>query len=143
VNYDAANWMALIGQLDESHTDVHVLNRAQLIDDAFALARAGHVNYTVPLRLTKYLAKENDTAPWRTAMKGFAYLLERMPRDQRGYADLKVTARRLDRSVRVRLTQTVLFPVARASRTTSASWPGPYTRSSSCSCRPATPSTAC
>lgn len=93
MNYDAANWMALTRQLNKSHTDIHVLNRAQLIDDAFALARAGHVNYTVPLRLTKYLTKENNTVPWRSAMKGFEYLLERMPRSEQGYADVKVCGR--------------------------------------------------
>ena len=40
VNYDDNNWQLLIAQLGTDHTPIHVLNRAQLIDDALDLARA-------------------------------------------------------------------------------------------------------
>lgn len=82
--------MALIKQLNDSHTDIHVLNRAQLIDDAFTLARAGKLDYSIPLHLTKYLTKENNTIPWYPAMNGLSFVLERMPRSDKGYTDLKV-----------------------------------------------------
>uniref|UniRef100_A0A2S2NAD6 Aminopeptidase n=2 Tax=Schizaphis graminum TaxID=13262 RepID=A0A2S2NAD6_SCHGA len=89
VNYDVDNWMALIKQLNDTPTDIHVLNRAQLIDDAFNLARSGQLDYSVALHLSKYLKNENNTTPWYSAMNGFAYLLERMPRSDKGYADFK------------------------------------------------------
>ena len=41
VNYDDANWQLLVNQLADDHTAIHVINRAQLIDDALDLARAG------------------------------------------------------------------------------------------------------
>ena len=41
VNYDDNNWKLLIKQLKADHTKIHVNNRAQLIDDALNLARAG------------------------------------------------------------------------------------------------------
>lgn len=84
--------MALIKQLNDAPADIHVLNRAQLIDDAFALARAGQLNYSVPLQLTKYLSKEEDVIPWYSAMNGFSYLVEQMSRSTEGYADLKVNS---------------------------------------------------
>jgi len=90
VNYDVDNWMALIKKLNDTPNDIHVLNRAQLIDDAFHLARSGQLNYSVALHLTKYLKNENNTTPWYSAMNGFAYLLERMPRSEEGYEDFKV-----------------------------------------------------
>lgn len=90
VNYDTENWMALIKQLKETPTDIHVLNRAQLISDSFNLARAGQLNYTIALELTKYLKNEDSTTPWYSAMQGFSYLLQRMPRSEKVYDNLKV-----------------------------------------------------
>lgn len=90
MNYDIDNWNALIKQLNDSHTEVHVLNRAQLIDDAFNLAKTGHLNYSVLLNLSKYLKKENESLPWYSAMNGFSYLIEKMPRNNIGYDILKV-----------------------------------------------------
>lgn len=90
VNYEVDNWMALIKQLNNTPTDIHVLNRAQLISDSFNLARAGQLNYTVALELTKYLKNENSITPWYSAMNGFSYLLQRMPRSEKGYKNLKV-----------------------------------------------------
>ncbi|XP_025208483.1 aminopeptidase N-like [Melanaphis sacchari] len=89
VNYDLDNWMALIKQLNNTPADIHVLNRAQLIDDAFNLAKSGQLDYSVPLHLSKYLRNEYNITPWYSAMNGFAYLLERMPRSDEGYADFK------------------------------------------------------
>lgn len=40
VNYDDNNWQLLTTQLEKDHTQVHQLNRAQLVDDSLDLARA-------------------------------------------------------------------------------------------------------
>lgn len=93
--------MALTGQLMNSSGAIHVLNRAQLIDDAFHLAMAGLLSYLVPLRLSEYLVNERSVTPWRSAMKGLRYLFDGMPRRADGYATLKVlaaaTVHRIDR----------------------------------------------
>lgn len=90
VNYDENNWLTLIEHLKNSSADVNVLNRAQLIDDSFNLARAGQLNYTIPLSLLKYLENETDVIPWFSAMKSLDYVLDRMRRSELGYPDVKV-----------------------------------------------------
>ena len=42
-------------------------DRAHLINDAFSLAESGHVPYSVPLSMTKYLKKEQSLIPWESA----------------------------------------------------------------------------
>ncbi|KAH8024438.1 hypothetical protein HPB51_022947 [Rhipicephalus microplus] len=64
VNYDELNWKLLIKQLMEKHTDIHVINRAQLLDDILDLARAGTVDYGLALDATQYLAKEESYIAW-------------------------------------------------------------------------------
>lgn len=85
------NWASLINQLNVSPASIHVVNRAQLIDDSFNLARAGLLNYTVPLSLIKYLDQENDVIPWFLAMKHLNYVLDRMARSDDGYVEVLVS----------------------------------------------------
>lgn len=59
---------------------IHVLNRAQLIDDAFNLARAGELSYSVPLTLVSYLVKEDDFIPMYSVMNSMSYLVHRLRR---------------------------------------------------------------
>jgi aminopeptidase N len=74
VNYDITNWERLAGQLEAAHADIHRMNRAQMLDDAFNLARAGRLDYTTALALTDYLGQELDYIPWTAALNGFAYI---------------------------------------------------------------------
>jgi len=90
VNYDLNNWQQLIKQLNESNTNIHVLNRAQLIDDSFNLARAGMLHYSVALNLSTYLMKEDDEIPWYTAIECLSYVVERMRRSAEGCDYIKV-----------------------------------------------------
>uniref|UniRef100_A0A3B4TYX3 Aminopeptidase n=1 Tax=Seriola dumerili TaxID=41447 RepID=A0A3B4TYX3_SERDU len=53
--------------------DIPVINRAQIIDDAFNLARAKTVNTTLALRTTKFLHKEVEYMPWQTARRNLDY----------------------------------------------------------------------
>ncbi len=39
MNYDRKNWDLIVDQLNSDHEEIHVLNRAQIIDDAFNLVR--------------------------------------------------------------------------------------------------------
>uniref|UniRef100_A0A4W5LNV5 ERAP1-like C-terminal domain-containing protein n=1 Tax=Hucho hucho TaxID=62062 RepID=A0A4W5LNV5_9TELE len=39
VNYDMDNWERLLNQLTTDHTVIPLINRAQIVDDAFNLAR--------------------------------------------------------------------------------------------------------
>ncbi|MED6236322.1 hypothetical protein ATANTOWER_007459 [Ataeniobius toweri] len=73
VNYDEGNWERLIAKLSSSHQDIPVINRAQIIDDAFSLAKANIANTTLALRTTTFLNKEVEYMPWQTARKNLNY----------------------------------------------------------------------
>lgn len=90
VNYEEENWNALIDQLDKNCSTIHVLNRAQIIDDLFNLAKVNLVDYNLVMRAIQYLKNEVDVVPWYTVKKGFEYLLNRMWRYPDGYKYLKV-----------------------------------------------------
>uniref|UniRef100_A0A6B2F4S9 Aminopeptidase n=1 Tax=Bothriechis nubestris TaxID=1766655 RepID=A0A6B2F4S9_9SAUR len=73
VNYDLENWQRLMNQLNEDHQTIPVLNRAQIIDDAFNLARAKHVGSDLALNTTGYLGLEREYLPWDTALGNLDY----------------------------------------------------------------------
>ncbi|XP_043210450.1 aminopeptidase N-like [Amphibalanus amphitrite] len=74
VNYDQRNWDMLIKQLNEDHTAIHPVNRAQLVDDALDLARAGQLSYSTALSLVSYLERERDFLPWDAAFNNLGFL---------------------------------------------------------------------
>ncbi|XP_072939565.1 aminopeptidase N-like [Epargyreus clarus] len=74
VNYDVQNWRALANVLSNSHTTIHLLNRAQIIDDAFNLARNGRLNYNFAFDISRYLRQEQDYIPWGSADAAYTYL---------------------------------------------------------------------
>uniref|UniRef100_A0A671V0P4 Aminopeptidase n=1 Tax=Sparus aurata TaxID=8175 RepID=A0A671V0P4_SPAAU len=61
VNYDVNNWRKLL-------TAIPVINRAQLVDDAFNLARAKIIPTVLALDTTKYLSREREYMPWDSAI---------------------------------------------------------------------------
>nr|XP_046263496.1 aminopeptidase Ey-like isoform X2 [Scatophagus argus] len=73
VNYDSQNWERLLTKLSSQHQDIPLINRAQIIDDAFNLARAKMVSTTLALRTTKFLNKEVEYIPWQTARRNLDY----------------------------------------------------------------------
>ncbi|XP_050542648.1 aminopeptidase N-like isoform X2 [Daktulosphaira vitifoliae] len=76
VNYDLKNWEMLINYLNdpEMFSNIGTINRAQLIDDAMSLARAGYLSYKTSLDMTRYLYHETEFAPWKSAYRSFIYL---------------------------------------------------------------------
>lgn len=73
VNYDLGNWDRLLSLLNTNHQALSVINRAQVIDDAFNLARAKIISTTLALRTTKYLSKERSYMPWESALRNLDY----------------------------------------------------------------------
>ncbi|KAF5272303.1 hypothetical protein FQR65_LT04961 [Abscondita terminalis] len=95
VMYDENNWNQLVNQLiNKNHTAIHLLNRAQLIDDAFTFASVDIMNYTKVLDFSNYLIKETDYVPigaflkhisvinnklsYESGRKGFKIFLEKI-----------------------------------------------------------------
>lgn len=73
VNYDSKNWENLINKLNSQPKDIPVINRAQIIDDAFNLARAKIVDVTLALSTTRFLDKEVEYMPWQTTRSNLDY----------------------------------------------------------------------
>ncbi|XP_022215178.2 aminopeptidase N [Drosophila obscura] len=70
VNYDAHNWKLLIETLTGGDFErIHVINRAQLIDDALYLAWTGEQDYEIAMRLIEYLQREREYLPWKSALE--------------------------------------------------------------------------
>lgn len=79
VNYDKANWAKISAALrSENFGGIHVLNRAQIVDDLFNLARAGIVQYDAALEILEYLQGETEYAPWLAAVNGLTFLSRRI-----------------------------------------------------------------
>ena len=102
VNYDQHNWKLIEEALKSNHTSIHQTNRAQILNDAFSLARAGRLNYSTALSLTNYLQKEEDYVPWQAALHSLDYLDQMLGRtgvygDYKKYliGELKFTYNRL------------------------------------------------
>lgn len=89
VNYDTDNWNLIIKELQEKNTNIPPLNRAQLLDDALNLARAGKLPYSLALDLTLYLEQEKDYIPWAAALTALSFLDRRLTNNE-GHDDFKV-----------------------------------------------------
>lgn len=78
VNYDTSSWKALIHKLNNKGFEaIPVLNRAQIIDDLFNLARANYVEYELLMDASAYLKKETNHLPWKAFFNGLSYIYER------------------------------------------------------------------
>ena len=89
VNYDEENWKLIIKQLNEDHTKINVINRAQIIDDALNLARVGLLKYDLAIEFTYYINSETEYLPWAAALTGLRYIEEMLKRTA-VYGDFKV-----------------------------------------------------
>lgn len=90
VNYDNMNWQMIIKQLHKnSFRDISTINRAQLVDDALNLARAGRLDYATALDVTSYLAHETEYLPWKAAFTAMHYLND-MLIDMPGYDKFRI-----------------------------------------------------
>lgn len=76
VNYDVTNWQLLVNYLQDplNYSKIASTNRAQIIDDALTLARAGKLDYRIALNLTRYLSNESEYVPWRSALGALSFI---------------------------------------------------------------------
>lgn len=71
VNYDEHNWRLISQSLrnEPNFGGIHKMNRAQLVDDALALASARIRSYDWALDVLEYLRNETEFLPWRRSVK--------------------------------------------------------------------------
>ncbi|XP_056137170.1 alanyl (membrane) aminopeptidase-like b [Lampris incognitus] len=75
VNYNQENWERLLTQLETDRDLIPVINRGQLVDDAFNLARAKLVDVRLALNSTRFLYNETEYIPWESAMTNLNYFV--------------------------------------------------------------------
>ncbi|KAL6435952.1 hypothetical protein ACFW04_005654 [Cataglyphis niger] len=65
VNYDVINWKRIAAFLNSDDYDkIPILNRAQIIDDAYYMIITEQLDFVTFLDIIKYLSRESDPAPW-------------------------------------------------------------------------------
>lgn len=83
VNYDKENWDAIrLALKTENHDNIHLINRAQIVDDLLNMARPGVVSYEDALDIIMYLKDEKNYIPWLSAFTGLGLLQRRMASDE-------------------------------------------------------------
>ena len=77
VNYDKTNWKKIISYLDsDNYSKIHVLNRAQLLNDAFWLFKGKKLDLQIFFDLFSYLGREVDYIPWVPAFQIIDYFFQ-------------------------------------------------------------------
>ncbi|XP_035209630.1 glutamyl aminopeptidase-like [Stegodyphus dumicola] len=74
VMYDIALWEKLIDVLHSNHKVFSPADRANLVDDAVSFTRSGILDTELAFNLTRYLGKEIEYAPWRSALFRFEHI---------------------------------------------------------------------
>ncbi|XP_029177882.1 aminopeptidase N-like [Nylanderia fulva] len=84
VNYDDENWQRISNYLSyDNFTTIHVLNRAQIIDDAFHLVITGHLNASIFWNITSYLFREENYIAWYPMFKALEYMFSTFPGEEK------------------------------------------------------------
>jgi len=80
VYYDTENWRKIARYLNsQKYKNIHVLNRAQIIDDAFHFAIEKKLDFSMFWELANYLSKERDYIAWYPMIKAFEFLSNIFP----------------------------------------------------------------
>ena len=78
VNYPTNDWKQWSKELNDQKSKVRQqlspLDRSELINDAFYLARSGRLDYELALNLSKYLRYDDSLIPWTTAQTMLSYI---------------------------------------------------------------------
>ena len=74
MNYDLENWIRIADAIRTDVPSVSRVSRAQIIDDALALAKGGYLDYPTALAQIDYMAQEMDYIPWSAASSNTGYL---------------------------------------------------------------------
>lgn len=75
-NYDVHNWQLIINLLKENYTDTDPITRALLIDDAFDMAKNGHLNYSILINLVNCWTQETQYLPWSALLDNLDFIYQ-------------------------------------------------------------------
>ncbi|EFN65132.1 Aminopeptidase N, partial [Camponotus floridanus] len=75
VNYDITNWRKIAQYLNsKKYNNIHVINRAQIINDAFHFVIEKKLEFCVFWEIASYLGQERDYIAWYPMLKAFEFL---------------------------------------------------------------------
>ncbi|XP_023950043.2 membrane alanyl aminopeptidase-like [Bicyclus anynana] len=78
VNYDSHTWEMNADALkSSSKTPIHRLNKAQIVDDVFALMRSGRLSWQLGFKVLDFLKEDTDYYSWYPAISGFSWIRNR------------------------------------------------------------------
>ncbi|XP_059049701.1 membrane alanyl aminopeptidase-like [Achroia grisella] len=104
VTYDDTNWALITRALrSDERLKIHEYNRAMIVDDVFALARAGRMRYERAWNILSFLEYEDEYAPWIAAISGFNFLIRRLASEPDDLNDLYRVINELSEAVVERL----------------------------------------
>ena len=72
VNYETENWELIARYLNsdnENYKNIHILNRAQIIDDAYYFVKEGKLDLSVFIQIINYLSRETEYEVWYSVFK--------------------------------------------------------------------------
>ncbi|XP_063912519.1 aminopeptidase N-like isoform X2 [Zophobas morio] len=99
INYDEKNWNLLSQTLNsENHQQIPILNKVQLLDDAYDLSWTGNLKYEILFDVLKYLQFEDEYLPWKAALSN-VNSLNRQVKKSAIYGNFKIYMRKLVRSI--------------------------------------------
>ncbi|KAH9643215.1 hypothetical protein HF086_012877 [Spodoptera exigua] len=75
VNYDPVTWRLIAKTLKENMMSIDELNRAQIVNDVFALYVAGDLDMDLAMEILSYLDKERSPVVWESVMSGYDLLM--------------------------------------------------------------------
>uniref|UniRef100_A0A2A4J7T7 Aminopeptidase n=1 Tax=Heliothis virescens TaxID=7102 RepID=A0A2A4J7T7_HELVI len=78
VNYDEKTWGLISEALLNEPETIHYLNRAQVVDDVFALMRSERMALNFGFDILRFLAKETNFHVWEPAISGFTWYRNRL-----------------------------------------------------------------
>ncbi|XP_071559311.1 aminopeptidase N-like isoform X2 [Temnothorax nylanderi] len=91
VNYNNENWLKIARYLkSENYKKIHVLNRAQIIDDAFHLMITNNLKSDIFWDLANYLSQETDYIAWYPMFKAMEYISYLFPFSENKQLKIKV-----------------------------------------------------
>ena len=75
MNYDEDNWNLIAKHLvSDKREEIHVLNRAQLINDALAFVENYKLKFNTLMSLMEHLKKERDYIAWYPGYMAFHWI---------------------------------------------------------------------
>nr|XP_042907730.1 uncharacterized protein LOC107439767 isoform X3 [Parasteatoda tepidariorum] len=99
VNYEEAEWRNFIQMMEINHTVISSTDRVNLLFDAFNLAEAGLLDYSVPLNLTRYLKKEEYHEAWRLVLSKMTSIRQYFINDREMWHMIKEYVRSLSKDL--------------------------------------------